>query len=105
MTIEELTELGYMPVEQTKAMVEQGKIDKAVAANLLLGRRMLDRAGAILVTKGISREDTEAMGFDWAADPGAALEMAMAKHGRSASINILYKAAKMICRIEDEECE
>ena len=41
------------------------------------------------------------MGFMWAPDPGAALEMALDRHGRSASVNVLYKASKMICRLPE----
>jgi nickel-dependent lactate racemase len=94
----ELTAIGYIPVEQMRAMVRRGGIDKCVAANLLLGRQLLDRAQAILVTKGISEKDTKAMGFGWAPDAAMALRQAITRHGNSASINILYKAAKMICK-------
>ena len=93
----ELTEVGYIPIDRTIKMVEQGKLDKAVAANLFLGRRLLDKAQSILVTKGISEADTEAMGFLWSPDPAAALELALQRHGKEASINVLYKAAKMVC--------
>jgi len=93
----ELTEVGYIPTEQTTRMVSQGKLDKAVAANLFLGRRLLDRAQSILVTRGIPEADTRAMGFLWSPDPASALEMALQRHGREARINVLYKAAKMVC--------
>jgi len=93
----ELTTVGYIPVERTRRMVAEGTIDKAIAANLVLGRRLLDRARAILVTKGISERDTRAMGFGWAPDPATALQQAIARHGRSATINVLSKAAAMIC--------
>ena len=95
-----LTTLGYIPVEKIKTMVACGKLDKCLAANLLLGRRLIDRAQIILVTEGISEKDTCAMGFDWAPDPGAALKKALVRHGQTAKINVLYKASKMICRLE-----
>jgi lactate racemase len=93
----ELTTCGYRPVEQIRARVDSGRIDKCVAANLLLGRRLLDKARVTLVSQGISQTDTLAMGFQWAPDGPAALKQALAAHGRSASINVLYKAAKMVC--------
>ena len=96
----ELTGLGYIPIEETMKLVENGELDKVIAANLLLGRRLMDRAEGILVTKGISREDTEAMGFTWAESPRAALDYARAKHGDGTSINVLYKASKMVCAAE-----
>jgi hypothetical protein len=49
------------------------------------------------VTKGIGRKNTEAMGFTWAESPEAALDYALSKHGKKASINILYKSSKMVC--------
>jgi nickel-dependent lactate racemase len=93
----ELTEVGYIPTEQTARMVAQGVLDKAVAANLFLGGRLLDKAQSVLVTKGISEADTRAMGFSWSPDPAAALKLALHRHGKDARINVLYKAAKMVC--------
>ncbi|MCL5104012.1 MAG: nickel-dependent lactate racemase [Armatimonadetes bacterium] len=96
---DELTTVGYVRTEQIRRMVEQGRLDKCIGGNLFLGAQLLDRARAILVTRGISKNDTQAMGFAWAPDPSAALEMALARHGRSASVNVLYKASKMICTL------
>ena len=96
----ELTTLGYIPTEETKAMVQAGQIDKVVGANLLLGRQLLDKASAWLVTAGISEQDTRAMGFKWAREPGKALQAAMEEHGKDATINVLYKASKMICSVK-----
>ena len=93
----ELTEVCYIPTQQTVRMVAEGVLDKAVAANLFLGRRLLDKAQSVLVTKGISEADTKAMGFLWSPDPAAALELALKNHGGNARINVLYKAAKMVC--------
>jgi nickel-dependent lactate racemase len=93
----ELTEVGYIPTDRTIEMVAEGTLDKAVAANLFLGRKLLDRAGAVLVTRGISETDTKAMGFGWSPDPAEALERAFRKHGKNARVNVLYKAAKMVC--------
>jgi len=96
----ELTTVGYIRTEQIRRMVEQDKIDKCIAGNLFLGAQLLDKGPGILVTKGITEDETRAMGFAWAPDPAAALEMALERHGKSASINVLYKASKMICTIK-----
>jgi hypothetical protein len=95
----ELIEVGYIPTTRTVRMVEEGVLDKAVAANLFLGRRLLDRAESVLVTSGISETDTKAMGFLWSPEPAAALELALQKHGKNARINVLYKAGKMVCEV------
>ena len=93
----ELTQIGYVPVETTEELVRAGKLDKAVAGNLLLGRRLLERGETVLVAPGISQDDTTAMGFLWAPDPQAALEMAFAHRGARAKVNVLHRAAKMVC--------
>ncbi len=94
---DELTTVGYGDEAITRRLLAAGRIDQAVAANLVLGRRLLEHAHAILVTHGISREQTLAMRLEWAPTPQAALDQAMARHGPGARINILHKAAKMIC--------
>jgi lactate racemase len=95
----ELTEVGYISIDMIHEKIDAGQIDKAVAANLFLGSKLLEKADTILVTKGISKSDTLSMGFDWAQTPQLAFFNAMAKHGANASINVLYKASKMICTI------
>jgi nickel-dependent lactate racemase len=93
----ELTTYGYMPRDEIRSMVAAGQLDKCVGGNMYLGRGLLDKANVILVSLGISQADALAMRFQWAPDATAALEQAMAVHGASATINILYKSAKMIC--------
>jgi lactate racemase len=97
---EEVTTIGYIRNEQVRRLVEQGKIDKCIGGNLFLGGQLLDKGPGILVTKGISEDQTRAMGFGWAPDPAAALALALERHGKTASINVLYKASKMICTIQ-----
>jgi nickel-dependent lactate racemase len=93
----EVTSVGYVGLCKVKQLLDADKIDKAVAANLALGSILLEKAGTILVTKGISEYDTRAMKYEWAKTPAEALRMAIEKHGPSARVNILHKASKMIC--------
>ena len=98
---DEVTSIGYIPTEETRRLVSRNALDLAVAGNLVLGRQMFDIAEPYLVTQGISREDTLAMHINWALSPQAAIDQAIARHGRAARINVLYKAAKMICVARD----
>jgi nickel-dependent lactate racemase len=93
----ELTQVGYIPTSKTQELVEKGELDKGIAANLFLGRKLLEWADAFLVTKGISKGDTESMGFHWARDPQEALDIVLKKYGKQSMINVLYKASKMVC--------
>jgi nickel-dependent lactate racemase len=80
-------------------LVSIGQLDPIPAAAIWLGSRMRERANIILVTKGVSMEETAAMGFNYASDPASALAQALRQHGALAKINVLYKASKMICTI------
>jgi len=93
----EVLGIGYVPIDELRRRVETGEIDKVVAGNLYVGRKVLDRASVFLITRGVSERDTRRMGIDWAPDPAAALRLALQRHGESASINVLYKAAEMVC--------
>ena len=98
---QEVTKYGYsLSVDKIRSMVAAGTLDKVVGANLCLGRGLLERGDTILVTTGISEKDTRAMGFGWAKSPAEALKKAFRKHGKSAKVNVLYKASKMICAVE-----
>jgi hypothetical protein len=60
---------------------------------------MLERVNVTLVSKGVSAAEAIAMGFDYASDPAEALALALRRHGAGARINVLHKAAKMICSV------
>lgn len=80
-------------------LVASGRLCPIPAAAIWLGSRMLARANVILVTKGVSAAEATVMGLAYASDPASALAQALRRHGSSARINVLYKAAKMICAI------
>ncbi len=73
----EYLEIGFKDPEGVKAKVESGEITgKLMAYTLVAIGRVLKKAQVILVTKGISKEDVERLGFVYGADPQSALEMA-----------------------------
>lgn len=99
----EIASIGFRhPTRHIQELVATGKLCQIPAAAIWLGSRMLERAKVILVTKGISAAETTAMGLDYASDPAAALAQALQRHGPSARINVLNKAAKMICSIQED---
>lgn len=96
----EIASLGFKhSTLHIQNLVSTGQLCPIPAAAVWLGSRMLDRANVILVTKGVSEAETTAMGLSYAPDPASALALAFSRHGASARINVLYKAAKMICSI------
>lgn len=88
-----------LPASRIKERVTTGQLDPIPAAAIWLGTRMLERANVILVSKGVTEAEATAMGLAYASDPSAALALALRQHGPRARINLLYKAAKLICAI------
>ncbi|MFC1462206.1 nickel-dependent lactate racemase [Verrucomicrobiota bacterium] len=82
---------------EIEGLVGDGKLDPIVGAAIWLGSRLAERAHITVVSAGMSKDEAVAMGLDHASTPAAALAKALDRHGPSARVNVLYKAAKMIC--------
>jgi len=96
----EIAAIGFRhPAGHIENLVATGRLCPIPAAAIWLGARMLERAHVILVTKGVSTAEATAMGLEYASDPAAALAHALRRHGAGARINVLHKAAKMICSV------
>lgn len=94
----EILELGYQTYEEVAPKVHQGKIAKlTVAAHLVhVGEVIKERARGILVSRGISREETEKLGFIYARDPQEALELAFSIRSRDATVAILSRGGEVL---------
>ncbi len=96
----EIIEIGYKTGHrQIENLVAEGKLSKVVAANLWVGNEILQNNTVCFVTRGISKKDIKAMGFQWAANPADALKAALKKHGKDAKISVLCGASKIICQV------
>lgn len=82
---------GYRHSHETISLVDEGRItDTIVAAHLVrVGRVIKDNGAGILVSPGISRADTERLGFLYAADPQTALNMALEMKGSNATVAVI----------------
>jgi nickel-dependent lactate racemase len=94
----EVLELGYQTFEEVDQKVLQGRIKKlTVAAHLVhVGRVIKERAKGIMVSKGISKEETERLGFLHAKTPKEALEIAFSLLGREAKVAILQRGGEIL---------
>ncbi len=102
----EIADIGFRhPGGHIENLVATGQLCPIPAAAIWLGARMLERSHVILVTKGVSAAEATAMGLEYASDPAAALALALRRHGAGARINVLHKAAKMICSVRGTEKE
>jgi nickel-dependent lactate racemase len=89
---------GYQTFEEVERKVRQKKIEKlTVAAHLVhVGRVIKERAKGILVSPGISKGETEQLGFIHAREPQEALEIAFSLMGRNAKVAVLQRAGEIL---------
>jgi nickel-dependent lactate racemase len=94
----EVLEWGYRTFEEVNEKVRQRLFKKlTVAAHLVhVGRVIKERAKGILVCPGISKEETERLGFLYARGPQEALEMAFSITGRNAKVAVLQRGGEIL---------
>jgi nickel-dependent lactate racemase len=97
----EVLQWGYQTFEEVEGKVYQKKIQKlTVAAHLVhVGRVIKERAKGILVCPGISKEETERLGFLYANFPQEASEIAFSLLGRDAKVAILQRGGEILPEI------
>jgi len=94
----EVLETGYHTFREIDYLVRTGRIMKlTVAAHLVhVGRVIKERANGILVTRGISKDQSEKLGFLYAEEPQDALDIAQALCGSDARVAILQRASEIL---------
>ena len=94
----EVLENGYRTFEEIDQLVRNGMIRKLTVAGHLVhvGRVVRERAKGILVTRGISKEETEKLGLLYAEGPQDALEIAMSLCGRTAKVAVLQRGSEIL---------
>jgi nickel-dependent lactate racemase len=99
----EVLELGYHTFKEVNQQVQKGMIKKLTAAAHLVhvGRVIKERAKGILVSAGISKEETERLGFLYARDAQEALEIGFSLAGRDAKVAVLQRGGEILPLIKD----
>jgi len=94
----EVLEFGYQPFETVDQWVRQGKIQKITAAAHLVhvGRVIKERAKGIMVSRGISKSETERLGLIYAREPQEALDIAFSLLGRDAKVAVLQRGGEIL---------
>jgi nickel-dependent lactate racemase len=80
---------GYLPFERVRELVAAGEIsDLAAASHLQHGGEKLygKKIRCIIVSEGVSPEDSKKLGVEYAATPQEAVDTALGRHGRNARI-------------------
>jgi lactate racemase len=92
-----MLEIGYRPYSEIVRMVETGQVDDVVGAAVLADvAQVIDRIDCILVSPGMTREETERLGFRYAATTQDAIEMAFGRQGNEAKLAVLRHGGRIL---------
>ncbi len=96
----ELEKHGYLYPSRAEAMMESGELKDlcAIAAMLHVGK-ILEKMRVIVYTVGLTRKQTETLGFEYARDPQEAVEMALRGAGSSPEVLAFKRAAEIVPRL------
>lgn len=96
-----LSELKDMPPQQVYDMCMRNEIKDKVgaSAHIMIGV-MRSMANIIVYSPGVTREEAEAMGFTYADHIDEAIQIALAREGKGATIGILTHGADMAPLVE-----
>jgi nickel-dependent lactate racemase len=101
-----LLEIGYRPQSEIVRMVGAGEVEDVVGAAVLADiAQIVDRADCVLVSPGITREETERLGFRYAGTAQEALGMAFERQGREAEVAVLRHGGHILPLVEGEAAE
>ena len=100
----EVLSRGYHPYTTVEQWVGRNEISKlTVAAHLVhVGRVIKERAQGILVSPGISKEETEQLGMIYGASPQEALDTAFTLVGEDAKVAVLKRGGEILPVINGE---
>jgi lactate racemase len=92
-----MLEVGYRPFKELKAMVESGQIKDVVGASILGDIcQIIDKTDCILVSPGVTAEESKRLGLRYAQSVQDALTMAFEKQGRKAKIAVLRQGGHIL---------
>jgi nickel-dependent lactate racemase len=96
-------EIGYRPYAEIMRMVEAGEVEDVVGVAVLADvAQVVDKTDCIMVSPGVTREETERLGFRYAATARDALEMVFERQGCTASVAVLRHGGHILPLIEGE---
>lgn len=97
----ELEKYGYRPPDEARAMLEAGELkDLVTVAAMIHVGRILEKLRVIVYTIGISRKQTEILGFEYASSPKEAMKLALEGAGTSPEILAFKRASEIVPRLK-----
>jgi nickel-dependent lactate racemase len=96
-----LLEIGYRPYAEIVRMVDAAQVDDVVGAAVLADvAQVMDRTDCILISPGVTRDDTQRLGFRYAATPQEALKTAFERQGNAAKVAVLRHGGRILPLID-----
>lgn len=93
----QLVDFGTMPGEEVLKLVDQGKVaDEVAAATYLAFHQTRRRINIMLVSDGVTCAEALKIGIGATTDFNAALDAALTRHGRHASIGVVTQGADIM---------
>ncbi len=84
-------------------MVETGEVEDVVGAAILADvAQIVDRTDCIMVSPGVTRQETERLGFRYAATAQDALALAFERQGEDARVAVLRHGGHILPLVEDK---
>ena len=99
-------ELGYRPFAELVRMVQSDEVEDVVGAAVLADvAQVMDRTDCILVSPGVTREQTERLGFRHATTAQEALDMAFARQGNEAKVAVLRHGGHILPLVDQKTAQ
>ena len=96
-THQDMLNITGLDSRRIESMIEAGEIDDVVSGGLALAwAKMRERAKISLVSSGITRAESKALGFAKRASLDSALTMALRRHGSDATVTVMTHAPEML---------
>lgn len=94
--------LPLSPAQIAERIAAEAVVDKLAAAAAFGVSQVASRAAITLVSEGLDRHATEALGFRWASGAQSALDGALARLGKDARILVLFEGAELLPLLPEE---
>jgi nickel-dependent lactate racemase len=96
-------EIGYRPYAEIVRMVSAAEVDDVVGAAVLADvAQVMDRTDCILVSPGVTRVETQRLGFRYASTTQEALKMAFVRQGNTAKVAVLRHGGRILPIIDQK---
>jgi lactate racemase len=97
-------EIGYRPFAEIVEMVEAKEVEDIVGAAVLSDlAQIVDRCDCILVSPGVTKQESERLGLRWAPNAQTALEMAFERQGPAAKVAALQHGGHILPLIDPSQ--